>query len=230
MKKILLSISLIIAIFINIKAQDDGGVQARKDSLRRVIPTLEGKEKILAYRQLGLIYFGEAKDEQTMDSLLAVYREMDAEAGKYGDALSQCQIRGNILGAFNNNSMYDKIIELAPEYLSFVEKKGEWDVYYSNIYRYYAGAWLKKGDTDKSLQIAGEMHEHARTKGNDEGMAAAYYIMGKSYERTDRKEDAEMYFRRAVDLLKDKEKTPLILSTYYFRLLDRKSTRLNSSH
>ena len=70
MKKILLSISFIFAVYAGLPAQDDGGVQARKDSLRRVIPTLEGEEKILAYRQLGLIYYGEAKDEQTMDSLL----------------------------------------------------------------------------------------------------------------------------------------------------------------
>ena len=220
MNKILVSISLIFAVCANIKAQGDGSVQARKDSLRRVIPTLEGEEKIAAYRQLGLIYFVEAKDEPTMDSLLAVYREMDVVAAKYDNALSQCLIRGNILAAYLNNNMLDKVIELAPEYLLFVEKKSEWDAYYSTIYRSYALAWLRKGDTDKSLQIADEMYEHARARSNDEGMAAAYYIMGLSYERTNRREDAELYFRRAVDLLKDKEKIPDILSTYYYRLFD----------
>ena len=220
MKKILVSISLIFFVCANFMAQGDGSVQARKDSLRRVIPTLEGEEKIAAYRQLGLIYFGEAKDEPTMDSLLAVYREMDVVAAKYDNALSQCLIRGNILAAYLNNNMLDKVIELAPEYLLFVEKKGEWDAYYSTIYRSYALAWLRKGDTDKSLQIADEMYEHARARSNDEGMAAAFYIMGLSYERTNRREDAELYFRRAVDLLKDKEKIPDILSTYYYRLFD----------
>ena len=58
--------------------------------------------------------------------------------------------------------MLDKVIEWAPEYLLFVEKKSEWDAYYSTIYRSYALAWLRKGDTDKSLQIADEMDQQAK--------------------------------------------------------------------
>ena len=220
MKKTLLSLSFIFAVFAPLMAQDGSNVQARKDSLRHVISTLEGAEKIAAYRQLGFIYFGEAKDEATMDSLLAVYKEMDAEAEKNNDALAQCQVRGNIIGAYINNNMLDKVIELSPGYLSFIEKKEKWAIFYSDVYRSYALAWLRKDNTEKALQIAGEMYEHADARGNDEGKTAAYYIMGLSYERVKRLDDAESYFRKAIDLLKNKEKLPSILSTYYFRLCD----------
>ena len=201
-----------------ITAQDDGRAQARKDSLRHVITTLEGEKRLDAYEQLSLIYFGENKDQQTMDSLLAIYGEMDAEAEKFKNIKLRCRIKANILSSYRNIGMYDEIIELAPEYLHFLEKNEMWVYLYSSAYQSYSLAYLEKGEPEKAIQIAHEMYEHAKARSNNDGMAAAYFQIGVLYESTDRMEEAESYIQQAIDLIKDKEIASQVLPNYYFRL------------
>ena len=219
MRKTLVSIITVIIASLTLLAQGDGSVQTRKDSLRSVISSLsEWNDRRPAYQQLSLIYFIEAKDDSTIDSLLAVYDEMEAEAKKNDDTNTQCRIKANILSAYINNNMLDKVIAIAPGYIAFIEKNEEWVILYSIAYKSYASALLRKGDADKSLQVAHDMYEHAKSRNNDDGMAAAYYQIGEIYESTEREKEAKSYFLKAIDLLKNKTKTPEILSTYYFRL------------
>ena len=206
---------LIVTTTVAVRAND---AQARKDSLRNLISTLEGKERLNAYEQLSMIYFAENSNIETVDSLLAVYDEIFVLAGKLNDTIVQSLVKTNILVAYFNINEFDKVIELAPGHLAFIEKYEVWDYFYSIAYRCYANAWLKKGDTEKAIQIAREMYEHARTHNNTEGMAAAYAMIALAYERTSRMDEAESYTRQAIDLLKNNEKTPDILPTYYFRL------------
>ena len=191
--------------------------QAKKDSLRRVIPTLEWKEQVNAYEELGNIYFVETSDQQTMDSLLAVYKEMDTEAQKQNDLQVQSQIKSNILGAYLNINLFDKVIELAPEYLIFIEKSELWRNY-SVAYSYYASAWLRKGDYEKAVQIAREMYESAKSREDKNGMAAAYHQIAVTYESTARIDEAEFYVRQAIGLIKDNERISHDILSYYFRL------------
>jgi Transcriptional regulator containing an amidase domain and an AraC-type DNA-binding HTH domain len=213
--KLSLLLALITATTIAVRAGDG---QARKDSLRSLIPTLEGRERLNVYEQLSVIYFGEISNCETVDSLLAVYDEIFALAGKLNDTIAQSRVKTNILVAYLNINEFDKVIELAPGHLAFIEKNETWDYFYSIAYRSYANAWLRKGDAEKAILIAREMYEHAREHNNDEGMAAAYAQIAVAYERTSRMDEAESYTRQAIDLLKNNEKMPDILPTYYFRL------------
>ena len=206
---------LIAATTITVRAND---AQARKDSLRNLISTLEGKERLDVYEQLSLIYFSETNNLETISSLLAVYDEIFELAAKINDTIVQSRVKTNIIAAYFNINEFDKVIELAPEYLAFIEKNEKWDYFYSIVYRSYANAWLKKGDAEKAVQIAREMYEHAKERNNNEGMAAAYAQIALAYERTSRMDEAELYTRQAIDLLKNNEKMPEILPTYYFRL------------
>ena len=191
---------------------------ARKDSLRSLISTLDGKERLNVYEELSLIYFVEVSNLETIDSLLAVYDEIFSLAAELNDTIVQSRVKTNIIVAYLNINELDKVIELAPEHLAFIEKFEVWEHFYSIVYRSYANAWLRKGDSEKSILIAREMYEHAHARNNIEGMAAAYAQIAVAYERTSRMEDAEAYTRQAIDLLKNNEKMPDILPTYYFRL------------
>ena len=191
---------------------------ARKDSLRSLISTLDGKERLNVYEELSLIYFVEVSNLETIDSLLAVYDEIFSLAAELNDTIVQSRVKTNIIVAYLNINELDKVIELAPEHLAFIEKFEVWEHFYSIVYRSYANAWLRKGDSEKSILIAREMYEHAQARNNIEGMAAAYAQIAVAYERTSRMEDAEAYTRQAIDLLKNNEKMPDILPTYYFRL------------
>jgi len=190
----------------------------RKDSLRSLISTLDGKERLNVYEELSLIYFVEVSNLETIDSLLAVYDEIFSLAAELNDTIVQSRVKTNIIVAYLNINELDKVIELAPEHLAFIEKFEVWEHFYSIVYRSYANAWLRKGDSEKSILIAREMYEHAHARNNIEGMAAAYAQIAVAYERTSRMEDAEAYTRQAIDLLKNNEKMPDILPTYYFRL------------
>ena len=213
--KLYLLFVLIAATTITVRAND---AQARKDSLRNLISTLEGKEQLNAYERLSMIYFAENSNTETIKSLLDVYDEIFAPAGKLNDTIVQSLVKTNILVAYFNINELDKVIELAPGHLAFIEKNEVWDYFYSIAYRTYANAWLKKGDAENAIRIAREMYEHAREHNNNEGMAAAYAMIALAYERTSRMDEAESYTRQAIDLLKNNEKMPDILPTYYFRL------------
>ena len=202
---------------LNVMAQS-GSTDAKKDSLRKIIPTLEWKDRINAYEQLVDIYFNANKDQQTMDSLLVVLHEVDQDAQKNNDTVIQCANRTKILVAYLNINMYDKVIELAPEFLSFIEKNEAWRFYYASSYRYLFEALLNKGETEKAMQTAQNIYDHANARNNIEGLAAANFMMSIAYEKTARMVEAESYVRKSIDLIKDIEKPPLTLSSYYFSL------------
>ena len=226
----LLILSLACALTTSLVGQNSGN-QAKKDSLRIAISALEGAERLEALKQLSFIYYSENQNQQTMDSLLAVYNEMYAEAEKINDTRSLCLIKANTIMAYTDIGMYDKIIGMAPEYIEFIEKHEEWVCLYSAVYPCYSTAWLEKGESEKSIKIAGEMYEHAKARSNDDGMAAAYFQMGVAHENSGRMEDAESYVQQAINLIKDKSETSQVLPNYYFRLCNilNFQQRLNES-
>ena len=216
MLKTILTLSFVLITSINLTAQR-GDVQVIKDSLRSVIPTLEWKEQVNAYLYLSNIYFSEVDGQQTIDSLLAIYSEIEAESQKNADVTLQSIIKANILAAYSNSNMLDKAIELAPEYLLFTEKNEVWE-YHSIIYTIYSSLFLLKGDSEKSVGIAQEMYEHSKARGDVFGMANAYVQIAKAYESTGRVEEAISYYRRSIDLIKDEDKALQVLHGYYLNL------------
>ena len=109
MRKMHISIITFIVTSMSFMAQGDEVVLARKNSLRSVISSLsEWNDRKPVYQQLSLIYFGEAKDEPTIDSLLAIYGEMEAEANNNNDTNMQCSIKANM----NQDKVVDEKIVL----------------------------------------------------------------------------------------------------------------------
>ena len=107
---------LLLIPFCRMVAQDSRqSRQSEIDSLRNRIAITEGKEKLEAYGSLSSLYWGEVRDEHKRDTLLAIYREYDAEAERQHNHKRRAGIKANILTMFDNALLFDEVIRRAPE-------------------------------------------------------------------------------------------------------------------
>jgi AraC-like DNA-binding protein len=187
------------------------GYPTDRDSLRHLIAISRGKDKLDAYKYLAVAYFYESKDELKMDTLLAVYEQMDAEAQRQGEYKVCGLIRYNILAAFQNIKKYDEIIRRAPEYLDFLEKKQVW-THYFNVYQARIKAYTRSYQFDRALAGSQEMYDKAQTLNFDDGIANALYGMADVYEAQGRNEEAEHCLRQVIARMEGKSRFYSILA------------------
>jgi len=188
--------------------------QQQKDSLRKVIATMQGEDKLNAYMHLAVAYFFESKDELKMDTMLTIYSEMDREAQKQGDIKKRSMIRCNILKAFINAGNSGEVLKRAPEYLDFIETQQSWFHYY-NAYTSLVNTCLDVYQFDRALAEAQKMYDKAQSFKHDDGMAQALYAMGKIYRKQERGNDEVHVLRQAIELMKEKTDYYPIMANLY---------------
>jgi len=214
MKHILLSLLLLIPCCLT--AQEN--IQARKDSLRKQIALSEGKDKIRNYQLLTTIYFMESEsDSLKMDTLLTLYREQDIEALRRKNYVLQGSIRGNIIAAYLNRGEYDKIFQLAPGYLAYLEKHESWQGYYA-IYMNKLDAYLFSNNYDKAIEGAQQMYEEAKQRNHNDGKGMALYVMAKAYAYMGRDDEKVKYFTECIETIKDTDTMIWLTATAYAEL------------
>jgi len=214
MKNILLFFALLFPFFVS--AQEDN--QAQKDSLRNVIRTTDGKEKITAYMRLANIYYAEVRhDAQKIDALFALYDELDAEAERQGDNTNRGAVWVNKLQALVGLHQYDEVIKLAPDYLAFLEKKQEWEMYY-RLYTPLINTYTEQGNDDEALATAQKMFEHAKANNNNSGMGLAFFNMAKIYSGQRRFTEVEECYRKSIALLQDEKSMLNVLTDAHYQL------------
>jgi AraC-like DNA-binding protein len=192
--------------------------QSLKDSLRQVIATVEGAEKLTAYGRLTNIYFVEsARDDLKMDTLLALYREYDAEALRQERFDLQGVVRTNIIGAHTNRSEYGEVVRLTPEFLAYLSKQEVWTHYYS-VYRSYIHALINMNEYSKAIERAQQMYDEANQRDHDGGRGFALYALSTVYGNMSRNEEEAKYMREAVDFLKKDVGLVSFTAQAYFRL------------
>ena len=187
-------------------------MQPQKDSLRRVIMTAEGKEKLYAYKYLSNIYYREVNNEGVIDTLFAIYDEMDAEAVRQGDVSEQAAVRTNRLSALANRRQYEEIIRQAPAILRFLEEKQTWKFYYQS-YEVLLIAYRSAGDYEGALREATIMYDKAKELHDDGGKGVALYAMSRIYLAQRRFAEQEKCLRESIALLKDDDSYINYLST-----------------
>ncbi|MDR3253251.1 MAG: helix-turn-helix transcriptional regulator [Tannerella sp.] len=187
--------------------------QAEKDSLRQLIPTLEGKEKLDARYELSLIYFFECDNPQTLDTLLTIYREVIEEAKRQDDVKTEAMAKASEIAALGNLFMYDEIIQRSPDYLAFFHKHQLWKGYYP-VYHIYLDAYQSMGQSERAIREAKALYLQSKEDQSDEGMALALFITANAYIDQHRPEMEEKYLRQSIDILKDKHDIP----TYYISM------------
>ncbi len=208
--------TLLLCIFCTAAAQNNN--QRSKDSLRSRIDVAEGADKLDTYKLLANSYYAEAAaDSLKMDTLLAIYAQYDAEALKQQEFKTQGMIRSNTLSAMLNRGMYDEVIRLAPQYLTYLAEHEVWTYYYA-VYRSILHARLRQGQYNQALAGAQEMYDLAKSRGHEEGVGMALYMMSSVYGQMSRPEEEEKYIRECIGIIEADDELLWLTQQAYFRL------------
>jgi AraC-like DNA-binding protein len=152
--------------------------------------------------RLSNLYYAESHDEQKRDTLFNLYDAMDAEAESQGNDGRRLMIRVNRFFVLDGSQQYDEIIRLSPEYLDMAQKAENWRIFYM-LHGPQINADRHKGDSDKALEVAREMYEHAKERGNNAGMGIAFYFMSQIYSNQRRFVETEESLRESIRLMQD---------------------------
>ncbi|MDH6314241.1 AraC-like DNA-binding protein [Parabacteroides sp. PFB2-10] len=172
----------------------------KRDSLRRLIPSLEGDEKLNAWHDMSNIYFAGTSTPAQLDTLLAIYDEFEAETIQQKNIDQQALVKGNRVMAFSNMRMYDEVIKRAPACLEFLQAHQLWK-YYFPVCQIYIKAKIATKQFDEALEIAGSLKKQAEETDQQEGLGTALQAMANIYTTMRRNEEALDYYQQAVEIV-----------------------------
>lgn len=216
--KIALSVLFFVA-FISLvpRVEAHGTSQQKKDSLRRVIAQTEGADRTQARERLARIYLVELRKEGVLDSLMALYDTMEAEARAAGDIPSAGVVQSNRITAYYNKGLYDEVIAKAPAVLGFLAENGLWKDFYQTSNN-VCEAYRRKGEYEKALEEADKTYRGAKERDDRAGMGMTQLAIAKIYSDMRRYPEAEKCMRECIDLLQDQTPYLNYLATAHNRL------------
>lgn len=219
MKQFIPGILLIVAVMVCLVpgVEAHGTSQPKKDSLRRVIAQTEGADRTQAREQLARIYLVELRKEGVLDSLMALYDTMEAEARTAGDIPSAGVVQNNRITAYYNKGLYDEVIAKAPAVLGFLAENGLWKDFYQTSNN-VCEAYRRKGEYEKALEEADRTYRGAKARDDRAGMGMTQLAIAKIYSDMRRYPEAEKCMRECIDLLQDQTPYLNYLATAHNRL------------
>lgn len=194
-----------------------GKLPQRKDSLQRVIAHTEGADRMRAREELARIYQVELRKEGVLDTLLALYDTLEADARTAGDLPAVGLVQANRIAAHFNKGLDDEVIAKAPPVLEFLAGNGLWKDFYQTS-NCVIEAYRRKGDYNKSLEEAEKTYLTAKERDDHGGMGMAQLALSKIYSSLRRYPEAEKCMRECIDLLQDQTPYLNYLATAYNRL------------
>ena len=176
------------------------GQEKSNDSLYHVIKTLDGKEKLDAYKQLviQLTYSSDAASD--------IINEFIAEAQKQKDIKTEAYARKQLICYFyiwNNIERFEKTY---PDYMEFARK----NKFYEDLFEMFtlkSSILCRQGKYDEALRETEELHAFAKELESPYALGAIHRCFGSIYKYQYRFEQAEdhyvqalSYFRQAQNL------------------------------
>lgn len=200
-------------LMLSFAALGQGDFQHEKDSLRKVIPSLSGKEKLDTYFQLMLSVY---HNEENMDSVCIYFDDYIQEAQKQNNKKEEGMVYVNLLAAYCNREQMKDAILRAPSVLTFLSENELWEYYYQ-AYAIFLEACFFDKQYKKTINEAKQLYLFAKKQNNNNGISAAFYSMALVYNKTGRSHESEEYFRKCIDIQRKIEtKTPLLTESYYY--------------
>ena len=186
-------------------------IQHKKDSLINVIPQLEGQEKLKAYRQLCRpSLFG---DDQA-DSLFYYFGQFINEAHKQNKPKEEAAARNSELMMLFNYNRRTEFIEKADACLQLC-LKNDMLTHYFMTYQALLEVYFTERQYEKVLREANKMYEFAKKLNNTEGLGAALYTIALVYQKMDRYEEAERFYKETIESQKKVEMVNIVNDAYY---------------
>ena len=180
------------------------------DSLRKLLPRLEGEERTAAYRQLVQELDGEGDLHAIMDCL-DEWMEYEAQQGNVEE---EAKVRWNKIVVLSNYATDSLLLAEAPIQMNWFMHHNEWEFYY-DTWDCKANVYLYSGRVQTALREAHNIMDDANVRENNFGRAVAYQQMGIIYESIGQYEQAIQVFRKCLNQLKHKYRYSEVLTNTY---------------
>jgi AraC-like DNA-binding protein len=201
MKKIIITFCLFATILSAAaqKAQnDETDTNRRIDSVKALLPSLEGRDRLDAYNRLDSLY----THANSMDEHVACMDEAIKYARQQKDFRAEGLARRNLLEAYYNKcqtlSLY---MERMDGDMDFWRRNEQWDYYYFAFFM-IADIDVSDNKAQAVLDRARREYDDAKARNYPPGKGVASFVMGLAYHRLGRYDEAVKCFEEAVDILK----------------------------
>lgn len=180
-----------------------------QDSIRALLPTLKGEERLQAYSNLCGIAF--AQDDSLVE--LNCLDEYIAEAHRQGNIKEEAFARQSKMVCYYNYDMNDALIAALPSNLSFFASNQQWELYY-NSWSLLVDLHIYQNQYQTALQEAKRIYADARNRNNNYGLGVASYCIGDVYHHMQNTKEASIAYAQAIELLSDMDDQTLLMGTY----------------
>jgi predicted negative regulator of RcsB-dependent stress response len=186
------------------------GTNSQLDSIRKKLPHLSGKEKLVALNNLCQIA-GNINDSTQELNCIKAYM---LEARKQGNIGEEAYARELRLNCLYNYYMRDQMARELPENLSFFSEHKLWQQYYSK-WTLIVEMYLYDGKFHTALREVEEIYNDARNRKNNYGIGISLSCLGKTYLHMRMDKEAARKFEAAVKYLKkNKDNATDLVDTY----------------
>ncbi len=188
-----------------------------KDSLLKVIPKLEGEDKLNAYDKLHSLYLDNLSDEASLSEFLAFSREYDAEARKQNATKRQGDIMVNKLIANLRMNHFEEVDQNISNTLRFLKEHNFTDAMYVS-YKQQILSYCRRGMYEKALNEMQAVYNQAQQQNNKEDQFYMQYLIGVIYMHQNRLSEAEQHYRKSIEIAEKIDKEPFGLIGVYSEL------------
>lgn len=175
---------LILLVFLTVFPMRPAAATSLVDSLRRLAPTLQGKDKHFALARIALT----TNDLADWDSVIANARMQQ-------DTVSLSMGVTNRIICLSNQAPIELLQTEVDKALSFLRRCRQFN-YYFHTHRVYINTLFAARQHEEAQQAATDMFEAARQENQPQGMAMALQVQGSMYYQLD-------LYPKAMDALEE---------------------------
>ncbi|MDR2972264.1 MAG: helix-turn-helix domain-containing protein [Bacteroidales bacterium] len=198
---------IIIFLFLCGIGATQGNTQHQIDSVRRVISTQHGMEKVKSYKLLGSYLWSKATSEELIayfeefEKVILEEQKQEKNTQSVHDYISAYSVlKLNHSRAMCNYGNFEEAEKQARIGMDYCSKNEEWNYYYE-LYTMLLDAQKSARKYELMQRNAKKLYAEAKERNHATGMAYALYSLAEVYTDQARYAEAEESYRESIDLL-----------------------------
>ena len=190
--------------------------QQQKDSLRKVIASTQGKEKLDAYNKLGeqMFYY-----EDNIDTILVFYGRWEKEAEKQKNVELQGTIKYRTVAILGNRNRMEEYLTFVYPTLDFLKKHELWQRY-DYLQNGLSRTYVTLNKHSEAIQVAKLFYEETKQSNRKEGIGVALQMLSYIYLCRTRYADSEEHARKSIEIFEGLEYSHFLIPSAYSILVD----------
>ena len=200
-------LQICLLLFLSLATIAQNNTQQKIDSMRKVIATQQGMEKVDSYLLLGSFLFNKVSLEEIIayfeEYETVILQEQKKEKNRelikdyvVSYALMKLNYCSSVLFKIRD---YEELEKQARSAMDYCIKNDEWNYYYK-LYNCLLKSFLLSQKYELAIQEASKLYEEARKNNHHEGMLFASKSLADIYMHQHRFDEAEKYYRESINL------------------------------